>query len=102
MKSATTTASNCAAGIRLGMSTWDSTAATRCARAAWDSESRRSHRASLFVELPVELVKEIVDFVEKELGRRRDLSRGIHGTKNLESMALVPIISNRLLERGEQ
>jgi hypothetical protein len=35
-----------------------------------------------------------VDFIEKELGRRRDLSRRIHGTRNRESMALVPIVSN--------
>jgi len=44
MKSATTTASNCAAGIRLG--------------SAWEQPT------PVLVELPVELVEELVDFVE--------------------------------------
>jgi hypothetical protein len=48
------------------------------------------------VELTIEVVKELVDFVEKVLGRRRDLSKGIHGTRNRESMTLIPIVSSTL------
>ena len=42
----------------------------------------------------VELVEqrvEFAEFVEDELGRRRDLGGGIHGASNRESTALVPI-----------
>jgi hypothetical protein len=53
----------------------------------------------------VELVEELADFVENELGRRRDLGRGIHGDRNRESTTLVPIVSNlisELVERGRE
>jgi hypothetical protein len=46
------------------------------------------------IQLPVELIEELVDFVENELRRRRDLSRAIHGVGIRESMALIPIVSN--------
>jgi hypothetical protein len=43
----------------------------------------------------IELGKYLVDFVEKELGRRRNLGREIHGARpRIDS--LIPIVSNRI------
>ena len=49
----------------------------------------------------VELVEQLVEFaefVEDELGGRRDLGGGIHGASNRESTALEPIVSNLVLD----
>jgi hypothetical protein len=46
------------------------------------------------VELPVELGEQLVDFIEKELGRRRDLSRRIHDEGTENRLSPIPIVSN--------
>jgi hypothetical protein len=49
----------------------------------------------------IELGEYLVDFVEKELGRRRNLGREIHGARpRIDS--LIPIVSNRIavVEKG--
>jgi hypothetical protein len=50
--------------------------------------------SSRLIEPPVDLSEGKPDFFEEELGRRRDHGRGIHGARNRESMALIPIVSN--------
>jgi len=42
----------------------------------------------------VELVEQLVEFVEDELGGRRDLGKGIYGARIRESTVLVPLVSN--------
>ena len=53
------------------------------------------------LRIELEELVEFAEFVEDELGGRRDLGGGIHGASNRESTALIPIVSNLVLDCRE-